>query len=182
MISFHMAARKETALPDAEQLMTALIEQIRGNIKPDTGIIGIFTGGVWVAERLHAALGTEVPLGTIDIAFYRDDYVRRGLQGNVKPSDIPFDVNERDIVLVDDVLYTGRTIRAALNELFDYGRPGCVMLAALVDRGGRQLPVAPQFVGTELKVDDNELVALEREADGALQLSIKPRAEASGRT
>lgn len=177
-----MAARKETALPDAEQLMTALIEQIRGNIKPDTGIIGIFTGGVWVAERLHAALGTEVPLGTIDIAFYRDDYVRRGLQGNVKPSDIPFDVNERDIVLVDDVLYTGRTIRAALNELFDYGRPGCVMLAALVDRGGRQLPVAPQFVGTELRVDDNEIVALEREANGALQLSIKPRAEASGRT
>jgi pyrimidine operon attenuation protein/uracil phosphoribosyltransferase len=177
-----MAARKQTALPDAEQLMTALIEQIRGNIKPDTGIIGIFTGGVWVAERLHAALGTEVPLGTIDIAFYRDDYVRRGLQGNVKPSDIPFDVNERDIVLVDDVLYTGRTIRAALNELFDYGRPGRVMLAALVDRGGRQLPVAPQFVGTELKVDDNELVALEREANGALRLSIKPRAEASGRT
>jgi len=177
-----MAARKQTALPDAEQLMTALIEQIRGNIKPDTGIVGIFTGGVWVAERLHAALGTEVPLGTIDIAFYRDDYVRRGLQGNVKPSDIPFDVNERDIILVDDVLYTGRTIRAALNELFDYGRPGCVMLAALVDRGGRQLPVAPQFVGTELKVDDNELVALERDANGALQLSIKPRAEASGRT
>ena len=177
-----MAARKQTALPDAEQLMTALIEQIRGNIKPDTGIVGIFTGGVWVAERLHAALGTEVPLGTIDIAFYRDDYVRRGLQGNVKPSDIPFDVNERDIILVDDVLYTGRTIRAALNELFDYGRPGRVMLAALVDRGGRQLPVAPQFVGTELKVDDNELVALEREANGALQLSIKPRAEASGRT
>jgi len=177
-----MAARKGAALPDAEQLMTALIEQIRGNIKPDTGIIGIFTGGVWVAERLHAALGTEVPLGTIDIAFYRDDYVRRGLAGNVKPSDIPFDVNDRDIILVDDVLYTGRTIRAALNELFDYGRPGCVMLAALVDRGGRQLPVAPQFVGAELKVDDSELVALEREANGALQLSIKPRAEASGRT
>jgi pyrimidine operon attenuation protein/uracil phosphoribosyltransferase len=177
-----MAVRKQTALPDAEQLMAALIEQVRGNIKPDTGIIGIFTGGVWVAERLHAALGTEVPLGTIDIAFYRDDYVRRGLRGNVKPSDIPFDVNERDIVLVDDVLYTGRTIRAALNELFDYGRPGCVMLAALVDRGGRQLPVAPQFVGAELKVDDNELVALEREANGALQLSIKPRVEAGGRT
>lgn len=177
-----MAVRKETALPDAEQLMTALIKQIRGNIKPDTGIIGIFTGGVWVAERLHAALGTEVPLGTIDIAFYRDDYVRRGLAGNVKPSDIPFDVNERDIILVDDVLYTGRTIRAALNELFDYGRPGCVMLAALVDRGGRQLPVAPQFVGAELKVDDDELVALEREANGALQLSIKRRAEASGQT
>ena len=177
-----MAGKKESALPDAERLVTSLIEQIRGNIKPGTGIVGIFTGGVWVAERLHAALGIEVPLGTIDIAFYRDDYTRRGLQGTVKPSNIPFDVNDRDIILVDDVLYTGRTIRAALNELFDYGRPGRVMLAALVDRGGRQLPVAPQFLGTELKVGDNELVSLEREADGSLQFSIKPRAEAGGQT
>jgi len=177
-----MAGKKQSALPDAEQLVTSLIEQIRGNIKPGTGIVGIFTGGVWVAERLHAALGIDVPLGTIDIAFYRDDYTRRGLQGTVKPSNIPFDVNDRDIILVDDVLYTGRTIRAALNELFDYGRPGRVMLAALVDRGGRQLPVAPQFLGTELKVGDNELVSLEREADGSLHFSIKPRAEASGQT
>ena len=171
-----------TALPDAEKLVAALVEQIRGNIKPGTGIIGIFTGGVWVAQRLHAALGIEVPLGTIDIAFYRDDYVRRGLQGNVKPSDIPFDVNDRDIILVDDVLYTGRTIRAALNELFDYGRPGCVMLAALVDRGGRQLPVAPQFVGTELLVGENELVSLAREPDETLKLSVEPRAKASGQS
>ncbi len=169
-----------TSLPDAEQLLAALIEQIKGGIKPGTGIIGIFTGGVWVAERLHAALGIDVPLGTIDIAFYRDDYVRRGLQGNIKPSDIPFDVTDRDIVLVDDVLYTGRTIRAALNELFDYGRPGCVMLAALVDRGGRQLPIEPQFVGTELEVEDNELVSLERDSDGLLRLSVKPGVAESG--
>ena len=169
-----------TALPDVEKLMIALVEQIRGKIKPGTGIIGIFTGGVWVTERLHAALGIEVPLGTIDIAFYRDDYVRRGLQGNVKPSDIPFDVNDRDIILVDDVLYTGRTIRAALHELFDYGRPGCVMLAALVDRGGRQLPVEPLFVGAKLKVDENELVSLERGSDDAMQLTIEPRVKAGG--
>ena len=164
-----------TRLPDVEQLLDALIKQIRGNIKPDTGIIGIYTGGVWVAERLHAALGSDVPMGTIDIAFYRDDYGRRGLHDSVKPSDIPFDVGDRDIILVDDVLYTGRTIRAAMNELFDYGRPGCVMLAALVDRGGRQLPIEPRFLGAEVSVPDNELVSLEREDSGSLRLSLRPR-------
>lgn len=164
-----------TPLPEVEQLLSALIEQIRGNIKPDTGIIGIHTGGVWVAERLHAAIGSAVPMGTIDIAFYRDDYGRRGLQGSVKPSDIPFDVSDRDIVLVDDVLYTGRTIRAAMNELFDYGRPGRVMLAALVDRGGRQLPIEPQFTGARVTVPDNQLVSLQREDSGLLQLSLRER-------
>jgi pyrimidine operon attenuation protein/uracil phosphoribosyltransferase len=168
-----------TPFPDTEKLLNTLIEGIRGNIKPDTGIIGIHTGGVWVAERLHAALGSEVPMGTIDIAFYRDDYSRRGLHGDVKPSDIPFDVNDRDIILVDDVLYTGRTIRAAMNELFDYGRPGCVMLAALVDRGGRQLPIEPRFVGAQVDVADDELVSLKREDDGALHLSTKPRPSAN---
>ena len=166
-----------TPLPDVEQLLENLVEQIKGNIKPDTGIIGIYTGGVWVAERLHAALKNEAPMGTIDIAFYRDDYGRRGLQDSVKPSDIPFDVNDRDIVLVDDVLYTGRTIRAAMNELFDYGRPGRVMLAALVDRGGRQLPIEPQFVGAEVSVADNEMVSLQREDSGSLQLTIRQKTE-----
>ena len=166
-----------TPLPEVEQLLENLIKQVRGNIKPETGIIGIYTGGVWVAERLHAALGSTVPMGTIDIAFYRDDYGRRGLQDSVKPSDIQFDVNDRDIVLVDDVLYTGRTIRAAMNELFDYGRPGRVMLAALVDRGGRQLPIEPQFIGADVTVPDNQLVSLQREDNGSLQLSLRPRTE-----
>jgi len=164
-----------TQLPDVEQLLDALIKQIRGKIKPDTGIIGIYTGGVWVAERLHAALGSDVPMGTIDIAFYRDDYGRRGLHDSVKPSDIPFDVADRDIFLVDDVLYTGRTIRAAMNELLDYGRPGCVMLAALVDRGGRQLPIEPRFVGAQVSVPDDKLVSLQREESGSLQLSLRSR-------
>ena len=168
-----------TPFPDTEKLLNNLIDRIRGNIKPDTGIIGIHTGGVWVAERLHAALGSQVPLGTIDIAFYRDDYSQRGLHGNVKPSEIPFDVNGRDIILVDDVLYTGRTIRAAMNELFDYGRPGCVMLAALVDRGGRQLPIEPQFLGAQLSVPDDQLVSLEHEDSGSLRLSLRPRAAAN---
>jgi len=171
-------------LPDAEQLLATLIEQVRMNIAPGTAIVGIHTGGAWVAERLHAALGHDVPLGTIDVAFYRDDYGRRGLRGNVKPSDISFDVNDRDIMLVDDVLYTGRTIRAAMNELFDYGRPGCVSLAALVDRGGRQLPIEPQFVGAKLAVQDDQLVMLDKDKAGKLKLSVVKRAteQSSGKS
>jgi pyrimidine operon attenuation protein/uracil phosphoribosyltransferase len=150
--------------------------QLRSVVTPKTALIGIHTGGVWVARRLHAALGLKPPLGTIDIAFYRDDYNRRGLSHNVRPSDIPFDVADCDIVLVDDVLYTGRTIRAALNELFDYGRPGRVRLAALVDRGGRQLPIAPQFVGAVLEIPDDEQVLLKQDSNGkfSLELESKP--------
>ncbi|HZP92543.1 MAG TPA: bifunctional pyr operon transcriptional regulator/uracil phosphoribosyltransferase PyrR [Burkholderiales bacterium] len=165
----------KTRVPDAESLLAALIEQMRPAVPADTGMIGIHTGGVWVAQRLHRALGLTAPLGTIDVAFYRDDYGSRGLSPKVRPSDIPFDVTDRDIVLVDDVLYTGRTIRAAINELFDYGRPGRVRLAALVDRGGRQLPIAPQFVGSTLEVADGELVVLSRAEDGRLSLSVQAR-------
>jgi pyrimidine operon attenuation protein / uracil phosphoribosyltransferase len=162
--------------PDAEELLAILAERLRPALKPDTGLVGIHTGGVWVAQRLHALLGFAVPLGTIDVSFYRDDYAHRGLSANVRPSDIPFDVAGRDIVLVDDVLYTGRTIRAAMNEIFDYGRPGNVMLAALVDRGGRQLPIAPHFLGGELSVADGERIVLHRAADGALRLAVEPAA------
>ena len=164
-----------TQIPDAEQLLEVLAGQLRPVLTPKTALIGIHTGGVWVARRLHATLGLKVPLGTIDIAFYRDDYNRRGLSQNVKPSDIPFDVADCDIVLVDDVLYTGRTIRAALNELFDYGRPGRVRLAALVDRGGRQLPITPQFVGATLEVPDDQQVTLKQDTNGKLTLAYEPR-------
>ncbi|MEO8442876.1 MAG: bifunctional pyr operon transcriptional regulator/uracil phosphoribosyltransferase PyrR, partial [Betaproteobacteria bacterium] len=134
-------------LPDAEQLLTALIAQMRPHVSPDTGLIGIVTGGAWLAERLHAALNLAVPCGTLDVSFYRDDFQHKGLKRQVAPSDIPFEVEGRDLILVDDVLYTGRTIRAAMNELFDYGRPARIRLASLVDRGGRELPIAAQFVG-----------------------------------
>jgi len=113
------------------------------------------------------------PLGMLDVSFYRDDYERIGLHRGVEPSTIPFDVNDRHIVLVDDVLYTGRTIRAAMNELFDYGRPASVRLAALVDRGGRELPICAQFVGTALDVGTDELIELARDASGALSLAVK---------
>jgi pyrimidine operon attenuation protein/uracil phosphoribosyltransferase len=157
-------------LPDAEQLLTALIAQMRPHIAADTGLIGIVTGGAWIAERLHAALNLKVPCGTLDVSFYRDDFQRKGLKRVVAPSDIPFDVEGRHLVLVDDVLYTGRTIRAAMNELFDYGRPASIRLASLVDRGGRELPVAAQFTGAVIDVPATQSVELTRDAQGKLNL------------
>ena len=162
--------------PEAEALLQALAAQLRPAVTPRTALVGIHTGGVWVARRLHEVLGVQTPLGTIDIAFYRDDYGRRGLSPNVRPSDIRFDVADCDIILVDDVLYTGRTIRAALNELFDYGRPGRVRLAALVDRGGRQLPIEPQFIGAAVEVADDEQIVLRRADDETLSLHIERKA------
>ncbi len=159
-------------LPDAEQLLKALTESMRPAAGPETGLIGIHTGGVWIAERLHHAFKLKVPLATIDVSFYRDDYDQRGLHRNPKRSEIPFEVEGRDLILVDDVLYTGRTIRAALNEVFDYGRPGNVKLAALVDRGGRQLPIAPQFVGTDIEVPRGQSIELTRDAKGRLSLVL----------
>jgi pyrimidine operon attenuation protein/uracil phosphoribosyltransferase len=156
-------------LPDAEQLLTALIAQMRPHVVPATGLIGIVTGGAWLAERLHAALKLEVPFGTLDVSFYRDDFQHKGLKRKVAPSDIPFDVEGRDLILVDDVLYTGRTIRAAMNELFDYGRPARIRLASLVDRGGRELPIAAQFVGAT--VDVRQSLELKRDAQGRLSLA-----------
>ena len=160
-------------LPDAEQLLTALIEQMRPAMGPETGLIGIHTGGAWVAERLHQALKLQTPLATLDVSFYRDDYEARGLHRDVKRSEIPFEVDGRDLILIDDVLYTGRTIRAALNEIFDYGRPASVLLAVLVDRGGRQLPIAAQFAGVTLALKPGQNIALKRDDKGRLNLELR---------
>ena len=159
-------------LPDAEQLLTALIEQMRPATGPETGLIGIHTGGVWVAERPHQALKLQTPLATLDVSFYRDDYQARGLHRDVKRSEIPFEIEGRDLILVDDVLYTGRTIRAAMNELFDYGRPASIRLAALVDRGGRELPIAAQFVGAAVSLDLHQIIELKRDDKGRLSLVL----------
>ncbi|MGE5522687.1 MAG: bifunctional pyr operon transcriptional regulator/uracil phosphoribosyltransferase PyrR [Rhodospirillaceae bacterium] len=158
-------------LPDAEQLLKALTDQMRADVGPDTGLIGIYTGGVWIAERLHQALGLKVPCGTLDVSFYRDDYEKIGLHRDVKRSQIPFDVEGRHLVLVDDVLYTGRTIRAAMNELFDYGRPASIRLAALVDRGGRELPIAAQYLGTTIVPPPGTSIELQRNDAGRLALA-----------
>ncbi len=123
-------------------------------------MIGIHTGGVWVAERLHAMLELSEPLGQLNIAFYRDDFSRIGLHPHVKPSSLPFEVDNRHIILVDDVLHTGRTIRAALNEIFDYGRPASVTLAVLVERNGRELPIQPDVIGCSLCLDSGKQIKL----------------------
>jgi pyrimidine operon attenuation protein/uracil phosphoribosyltransferase len=162
-------------LPDAEQLLDALVAAIRAELSPETALVGIHTGGVWVAQRLQQQLQIRPPIGTIDVAFYRDDYKKKGLAPGVRPSDIPFTVEGADIILVDDVLYTGRTIRAALNEIFDYGRPTSVRLAALVDRGGRQLPICPQYVGARISATAGESIELRQDGGGRLELALMPR-------
>jgi len=159
-------------LPDAEQLFEQLTAQMRGVVAPETALVGILTGGAWLAERLHKALGIATPLGTIDISFYRDDYGHRGLHPNPRPSNIPFDIADRPVIIVDDVLYTGRTIRAALNELFDYGRPARIDLAVLVDRGGRELPICPRFCPHALALQKGQNLQLERDETGRLSLRL----------
>jgi pyrimidine operon attenuation protein/uracil phosphoribosyltransferase len=159
-------------LPDAEALCQLLMRQMKGRVGETTGIVGIRTGGAWLAERLHRELGLATPMGVVDISFYRDDFSTAGLRHQVKPSQIPFDVDDRHIVVVDDVLYTGRTVRAAMNELFDYGRPGKIELAVLVDRGERQLPIAAQYVGTTLSVPHGKLLRLVRDDQGKFSLRL----------
>src|SRR5688500_4409455 len=158
-------------LPDAEQLLEALTAKMRPEVGPETGLIGIHTGGVWLAERLHDALGVKAPLGSLDVSFYRDDYEKIGLHRDVKRSNVPFDVEGRELVIVDDVLYTGRTIRAAMNELFDYGRPARIRLAAIIDRGGRELPIAAQWTAGTVDVPEGHGIELKRDERGRLSLA-----------
>ena len=130
-----------TKLPDAEKLCAQLATELKPHLGPKSAMVGLYTGGAWLAERLHQLLAMPSPLGLMDIAFYRDDYAARGLHHDPKRTKIPFDVNGAELLLVDDVLYSGRTVRAAMNELFDYGRPASIRLVVLADRGGRQLPI-----------------------------------------
>ena len=162
-------------MKDIEQLLDKMAAELRTQLAARQAanplMIGIHSGGVWVAERLHALLDLDEPLGQLDISFYRDDFTRIGLNPAVRPSQLPFTVDTRHIILVDDVLYTGRTIRAALNEIFDYGRPDSVTLAVLVDRGGRELPIQADVVGTSMSLSTHEHVKLS--GPEPLQLIIK---------
>ena len=160
-------------IPDAETLLPGLAAELKARIGPATAMIGLHTGGAWLAERLHAMLGLKEPLGLMDIAFYRDDYAKQGLKHDPKRTRIPFDVAGRDLLLVDDVLYTGRTVRAAMNELFDYGRPRSIALAVLADRGGRQLPICAQHCGVQAQVPEGMRLRLKRAADGRLSLELE---------
>jgi pyrimidine operon attenuation protein / uracil phosphoribosyltransferase len=161
------------ALPDAEKLCEQLARALAARVPASAAMVGIHTGGAWVAERLHAALRLKEPLGLLDIAFYRDDYAKQGLAKDPKRSKIPFDVEGKDLLLVDDVLYTGRTVRAAINELFDYGRPASIALAVLVERDGRQLPVCAQHAGARVEVPAGMRLRLKRDAAGRLSLELE---------
>ncbi|MAF02862.1 MULTISPECIES: bifunctional pyr operon transcriptional regulator/uracil phosphoribosyltransferase PyrR [Herbaspirillum] len=159
---------------DAEALYQTLVQQIKAGLQGATevALVGIHSGGAWLAERLATELGLTDRLGFVDVSFYRDDFSEKGLRADVKPSQIPFDVEGATILLVDDVLYTGRTTRAAINELFDYGRPARVLLAALVDRGGRELPIAADFVAASVELSKQENLQLQRADDGRFSLTV----------
>jgi len=154
-----------------KKMAAAVRQKLEARAAADPLMIGIHSGGVWVAEQLHQLLQLDEPLGKLDISFYRDDFTRIGLNPAVRPSHLPFTVDGRHIILVDDVLYTGRTIRAALNEIFDYGRPDTVLLAVLVDRGGRELPIQADVTGSVMTLSVHEQVKLS--GPSPLQLSIK---------
>lgn len=159
---------------DAEALYRELLGQVRAGLDgvAEPAIVGIHSGGAWLAERLARDLDLTHRLGSIDVSFYRDDYARKGLHPDVKPTHIRFAVDGATVVLVDDVLQTGRTTRAAINVLFDYGRPACIRLATLADRGGRELPVAADFVGVHASLEANQSLCLQRDETGLLSLTI----------
>jgi pyrimidine operon attenuation protein/uracil phosphoribosyltransferase len=155
---------------DAEALYLELQRGVQRLLTADTALVGIWSGGAWLAERLAGDLG--VAAGTISSVLHRDDFGSRGL-AKADHTSLPFDVNGRDILLIDDVLYTGRTTRAVLNELFDFGRPARVQLAVLVDRGGRQLPIEPAFSAARVTVGADQKLRLARGEDGRFSFEVQ---------
>ena len=160
-------------LPNAETLFETFAERIKPLIQPNTAIVGIHSGGAWLAERLLPMLGKDLAHGILDVSFYRDDFNERGLHSETKPSQIPFDVQDKHIILIDDVFYTGRTIRAAMNELFDYGRPASITLAVLVNRGGRELPIAPQISAFDTELAESQNLQLLRHENGTFYFTLE---------
>jgi pyrimidine operon attenuation protein/uracil phosphoribosyltransferase len=166
-------------IPNAEALLDALAQQIAPLIQANSAIVGIHSGGAWIAERIVEILKTQgqsVAYGMLDSSFYRDDYNKRGLHADTKPSQIPFEVQDSHIILIDDVFYTGRTIRAAMNELFDYGRPASITLAVMINRGGRELPIIPQIVAGEVDLQPNQNLQLKRHAEGSFYFELEESA------
>lgn len=150
--------------PDPRLLLDTLENSLREAIArdrlEDPVMVGILSGGAWIAERLHRRLDIHEPLGRLNINFYRDDFSAIGLHPRVQPSQLPFKVDGRNILLIDDVFHTGRTIRAALNEIFDYGRPAHVLLGVLIERDGRQIPLRPDCVGARLNLPPGQYIKL----------------------
>lgn len=172
------------SLMNVHEVLTTLSGDLKGYLDDNNirspAIVGIRSGGVWVAEFIHQQLACDKPLGMLDISFYRDDFTRKGLNPTVTPSSLPFETDNQNIILVDDVVMSGRTIRAAMNEIFDYGRPARIILVSLVDMGGRELPIQPDFVGKKLSLKDGGQVKLVQNADGSLKLRQRAPAVARG--
>lgn len=157
---------------DAEVLYQALLVGVRAMCLESTRLVGIASGGAWLAERLQADLGLAGSPGVISSVMHRDDFAQRGLSGSGQTS-LQFDVKGADIVLIDDVLFTGRTLRAVINELYDYGRPARVRLAVLVDRGGRELPMQADFVAATVALAPEKKLSLARDAAGRLRFDLE---------
>ena len=156
-----MAKKKNLDLDAALETFTKGVKDyMHAGTREAVRLIGIRTGGVWLAQRMTETLNLEEPPGELNIAFYRDDFSRIGMHPTVEPSVLNFDINDKHLLLIDDILFTGRTVRAAMNEIFDYGRPASIGLAVLVDRGGRELPVQADVVGMEVSLKTNEHVKL----------------------
>ena len=160
---------------NAEALYLELLRGVRSLCQADTRLVGITSGGAWLAERLQRDLGLPGQSGQVSSVMHRDDFAQRGLSAGGQTS-LPSEIEGADIVLLDDVLYTGRTIRAVLNEIFDYGRPARVQLAVLVDRGGRQLPVQADFAAARVVLPETQSLALARDASGAISFEVRSKA------
>ena len=171
------------SLPNPAELIRQMAVDLRAHLArrniAEPRFIGIRTGGVWVAQALQQELADSSPLGTLDVSFYRDDFSQNGLHPQVRPSELPFEVEGQHLVLVDDVLMSGRTIRAALNELFDYGRPASVTLVCLLDLDAGELPISPDVVGATLSLAANERVKLSGPSPLALELQDLSTASAA---
>ena len=158
---------------DAEALYADLLAGVRGLLQPDAVLVGIWSGGAWLAERLQKDLKLAGEHGVISSALHRDDFGSRGLSGGVDPTKLPFEVEGQHILLIDDVLFTGRTTRAVVNELFDFGRPASVLLAVLVDRGGRELPVHAAYSAARIALPRDQRLSLARDEAGRFSFEIR---------
>jgi len=163
-------------LPNPENLLNDITAQIKSRITQDSALVGIHSGGVWIMNHVLEALDKDTPYGTLDAALYRDDFAKRGLKATPQPANIPFDVNGKDIILIDDIFYTGRTTRAAMNELFDFGRPASISLAVLINRGGAQLPITPDIVGADIPLEASQALKLSKGENNQLQLALADNA------
>ncbi len=162
-----------TLLLDAEALYADLRRGVQRLLQPQVALVGIWSGGAWLAERLQQDLQLDGQHGVISSALHRDDFGSKGMSATTDHTRLPFDINDRHVLLIDDVLYTGRTTRAVINELFDFGRPASVTLAVLVDRGGRELPIEPAFSAARVALAPEQRLRLAKDTDGRFSFDVK---------